>query len=122
MLFRSFFFSGFAQWYIASAAPGRPNIIKGNLPAMKRVALTENTEMCIRDRALAKRCTLRGLPKAPPSGELANECEPERARLLSEKKSLSCKKMCIRDSHHLPPRAGISELRPEERGRGEPFG
>ncbi len=24
-------------------APGRPNIIKGNLPAMKRVALTENT-------------------------------------------------------------------------------
>ena len=39
----AFFFSGFAQWYIASAAPGRPNIIKGNLPAMKRVALTENT-------------------------------------------------------------------------------
>ena len=39
----TFFFSGLAHWYIASAAPGRPNIIKGNLPAMKRVALTENT-------------------------------------------------------------------------------
>ena len=39
----AFFFSGLAHWYIASAAPGRPNIIKGNLPAMKRVALTENT-------------------------------------------------------------------------------
>ena len=31
------------------------------------------------------------LQKAPPSGELANECEPERARPFSEKKSLSCK-------------------------------
>ena len=29
--------------------------------------------------------------KAPPSGELANECEPERARPFSEKKSLYCK-------------------------------
>ena len=29
--------------------------------------------------ALAKRETLRGLPRAPTLGELANECEPERA-------------------------------------------
>ena len=36
------FFSGFAQWYIASAAPGRPKIISGNLPLIKRVASTEN--------------------------------------------------------------------------------
>ena len=36
----AFFFSGFAVLYMASAAPGRPKIINGNLPDMKRVADT----------------------------------------------------------------------------------
>ena len=31
------------KMYAVGRIPGRPNIIKGNLPAMKRVALTENT-------------------------------------------------------------------------------
>ena len=30
-------FSGLAHLYIANAAPGKPNIMNGNLPAMKRV-------------------------------------------------------------------------------------
>ena len=38
----SFFFSGFAVTYIASAAPGRPKIMNGNLPAMYRVASALN--------------------------------------------------------------------------------
>ena len=33
-----FLFSGFAQRYIAKAAPGSPKIISGNFPAIKRVA------------------------------------------------------------------------------------
>ena len=41
----SFFFSGFAVLYIARAAAGRPNIMKGNLPDMKRVADTEKTSV-----------------------------------------------------------------------------
>ena len=36
----AFFFSGFAVLYMARAAPGRPKIINGNLPDMKRVADT----------------------------------------------------------------------------------
>ena len=36
-------FSGFAARYIAKAAPGRPKIMSGNLPAMKRVASVLNT-------------------------------------------------------------------------------
>ena len=36
-------FSGLAVRYMASAAPGRPKIISGNLPAINRVASTEKT-------------------------------------------------------------------------------
>ncbi len=39
------FFSGFATLYIASAAPGSPKIINGNLPDIKRVADTAKWEM-----------------------------------------------------------------------------
>ena len=35
-----FFFSGFAQRYIANAAPGHPKIINGNLPDINLVAET----------------------------------------------------------------------------------
>ena len=41
----TFRFSGLAARYMARAAPGRPKIIRGNLPAMKRVAETENTSV-----------------------------------------------------------------------------
>ena len=34
----AFFLSGFAVRYMAKAAPGRPNIIKGNFPAINLVA------------------------------------------------------------------------------------
>ena len=37
----TFFFSERAQVYIANAAPGKPNIIKGNFPLIKRQASTE---------------------------------------------------------------------------------
>ena len=40
----AFLFSGFAVLYIASAAPGSPKIIKGNLPDMNLVAETANFE------------------------------------------------------------------------------
>ena len=36
-------FSGLAHLYIAKAAPGKPNIINGNLPAINLVALTLNS-------------------------------------------------------------------------------
>ena len=39
----SFFFSGFAVLYIASAAPGSPKIIRGNFPDINLVAETENS-------------------------------------------------------------------------------
>ena len=35
-------FSGLAHLYIASAAPGKPNIISGNLPDINLVASTLN--------------------------------------------------------------------------------
>ena len=41
----AFLFSGRAQVYIARAAPGRPNIINGNLPLIKRVAATLKCEV-----------------------------------------------------------------------------
>ena len=39
----TFRFSVRAVRYMANAAPGRPKIIKGNLPVINRVAETENT-------------------------------------------------------------------------------
>ena len=39
----TFFFVSLAQVYIASAAPGKPNIINGNLPLINLVAETEKT-------------------------------------------------------------------------------
>ena len=40
-------FSGRAARYMARAAPGRPKIISGNLPAMNRVAETENSVVAL---------------------------------------------------------------------------
>ena len=39
-----FFFSGFAVWYIASAAAGNPKIINGNFPDMNLAAPILNLE------------------------------------------------------------------------------
>ena len=39
----TFFFSGRAARYMAKAAAGRPKIMNGNLPDIKRVAETENS-------------------------------------------------------------------------------
>ena len=39
----TFFLEGFATLYIASAAPGRPKIIRGNFPLINLVALTANS-------------------------------------------------------------------------------
>ena len=50
----TFFFSGLAVRYIANAAPGRPKIMKGNLPAINRVASTENTSVDL-DASSAKK-------------------------------------------------------------------
>ena len=41
----TFRFSGLAVRYMARAAPGRPRIMKGNLPAINRVAETEKTSV-----------------------------------------------------------------------------
>ena len=50
----TFRFSGLAVRYMARAAPGRPKIMKGNLPDMNRVAETENTSV-VREASSAKK-------------------------------------------------------------------
>ena len=50
-----FFFSGFAVRYMASAAPGRPNIIKINSPEKYLVASALKCVICAESASCAKK-------------------------------------------------------------------
>ena len=70
-------FSGLAVRYMASAAPGRPKIISGNLPDMKRVASTENTSVLLEASSAKKMfcapCTVTPSTTAVPPTEVCQK-------------------------------------------------
>ena len=68
----AFLFSGFAHLYIASAAPGKPNIISGNLPDMNLVAstlkwVTLGSDNCAKNIFCAPSITLPATSILPPT-------------------------------------------------------